>query len=166
MDKSLKVLFLALSIFTTSAFADSFILSAKTGFEYPSPDSISHSGSYLLVKYKDWSFGHENFDPTTFYSNINLTGFERDFVRSLFDAKKRSKLPKWLSVISQELADGLGNKPDTIKQVKVGNAEILSGYDGKKIGLVFVLEDHVIHQITITGTKQHFDTFVKNIKER
>jgi len=166
MDKSLKALFLAASIFTSSVLADNFILSAQTGFAYPSPVSISHNGSYLLIKYKDWSFSHENFDPKTFYQNIDLTGFERDFIRSLFDAKKRSGLPKWLSVISEQLADGLNNKPDTIKQFKVGKAEILAGHDGRKSGQIFILEDLAIHQIIINGEKQYFDAFITNIKER
>jgi len=166
MDKSLKALFLAASIFTSPVLADNFILSAQTGFEYPSPVSISHSGSYLLVKYKEWSFSHENFDPKTFYSNINLTGFERNFVRSIFDANKRSELPKWLAAISQEFSDGLGNKPESIKKIKVGKAEILAGHDGKKNGQIFILEDPAIHMITISGEKQYFDAFIKNIKER
>jgi len=167
MENLLKASFLISSLFFSTAFADSLILSARLKIEYPAaPLLISHGSSDLIIKYKDWSFMHEVFDPETFYEQIDLTGLEVEFVRSIYDDKKRSKLPEWLAVVSRQLADGLGNDPDTVKQFKVGKLEILTGHDNKNHGQIFIIDESTIHKIIITGSKKELDLIAKNIKER
>jgi len=166
MDKSIKALFLAASLVTTSAFADNFILSSKLRFDYFSPHFITHNGSYLLIKYKDWSFSHENIEPDKFYSTVDISGYERDFLRAGYDTKYRSKLPKKLTAVSKEFTKGLNNKPDTIKHYKIGDAEILTGHDGKNSGQIYIMEELAIHQIVVNGEKKYLDLILKNIKER
>lgn len=166
MEQTLKALLLTFLLSSSSVFADNLILSNKLSLEYPSPLVIGHGGSYLLVKYEDWSFSHQHFDPKTFYQQIDLTGLEKDFVRSIFDHTRRKQLPDWLSVVSKEFAEGLEFSPDSIHIFKVGDAEILTGHDQEDHGLIYIIEDLVIHQISITGTTKDLDLIAKNIKER
>jgi len=166
MENTLRALLFTILLSSSSVFADNLILSTKLSLEYPSPIVLGHGGTYLLVKYKNWSFSHEHFDPKTFYQQIDLTGLEKDFVRAIFDHTQRTKLPEWLSVVSREFSEGLNLDPKSIEIFKVGNAEIFTGHDKKNHGQIYIIEDLVIHQISISGTKKELDLIAKNIKER
>jgi len=166
MDNALKTLFITIFLFNSTVFADTLVLSTHLKVEYPSPAMIGHGDSYLLVKYKNWSFSHEHFNPKTFYQQIDLTGLEKIFVRSIYEKTQRDKLPEWLSVVSRQFSEGLKNNPDSIKKYKVGAAEIYSGHDNKEQGQIFIIEDLVIHHISVSGTKKELDLIAKNIKER
>jgi hypothetical protein len=105
MENRLKVVLIAVSLFITPAFADNLVLSTKLRLEYPTPLLISHMSTSLIVKYKDSSFMHVVVDPKGIYRQIDLTGLERDFSKSIFDDKARAKLPIWLSLVAEEQSD-------------------------------------------------------------
>jgi hypothetical protein len=167
MENLFKAAIICLSIFTSTCFADTLVLSAKLKIEYLSPQSIAHGSSNLIVKYKDWSFMHVVVDPKDIYQQIDLTGMEKDYIRSIFDEKARAKLPKWLAITAKEQADVFGVSPETTNIFMTGKAEVFSVYDQKdKKGQIFIIEDLSVHQIYTNGDKKHHDLIAKNIKER
>jgi len=132
-----------------------------------SPQSITHGSSNLIVKYKDWSFMHVVVDPKDLYQQIDLTGMEKDYIRSIFDEKARAKLPKSLAITAKEQADVFGVSPETSEIFTKGKAEVFSVYDQKdKKGQIFIIEDLSVHQIYTNGDKTYHDLVAHNIKER
>ncbi len=167
MEKIITSIFIAMTLFMSSANADDLVLSTNIKVEYPSPVLIGHIGGSLVIKYKDWSFSHETLDPKTFYHRIDLTGIENDFIKSIFDRKHKSNLPEWLINISAKISESMGNDPDSTLSLKLGKADLYAGYNSKmKQGQVFILDDLTIHKIAISGSKEKFTLMVKNIKER
>jgi len=167
MENLLKAAIIFVSIFISTCFADTLILSTKIKIEYQSPESIAHGSSNLIVKYKDWSFMHVVVDPKDLYQQIDLTGLEKDYIRSIFDEKARAKLPKWLAITAKEQADVFGVAPETTDRFMVGSAEVLTVYDAKeKNGEIFIIEDLSVHHIYITGERDHHNKISHSIKER
>ena len=167
MENILKVALITASLFVSSAFADNLILSTKLRIEYPTPLLISHGSTSLIVKYKDSSFMHVVVDPKAIYRQIDLTGLERDFIKSIFDDKARAKLPKWLSLVAKEQSDEFGVTPDNVDRFKVGKAEIYTVYNKKNNeGQIYIFDELSIHQIYTHGTKKEHDLIAHSIKER
>jgi len=167
MEKMIMSIFIAMTLFMSPANADELVLSTNIKVEYPSPVLIGHIGGSLVVKFKDWSFSHENLDPKTFYHRIDLTGIENEFIKSIFNRKHKSNLPEWLINISAKISEGMGNDPHSVQSLKLGKAEIYAGYNSKmEQGQVFILDDLTIHKIAMSGSKEKFTLMVKNIMER
>jgi len=167
MEKMIKLVFIAIALLTSTVNADDLILSTNIKVEYPSPVLIGHISGSLVIKYKDWSFSHNDLDPKTFYHRVDLTGIENEFIKSMFDPKHQSKLPEWITHISGKIAEGMGNDPDSTLSRKLGKAHIYGGYSSKmKQGQVFIIDELTIHNIAISGDKEKFTSLVNNIKER
>ena len=157
METILKVAIICLSLFSSSCFSDTLILSTKLKIEYPTPKMIGHSSDSLIVKYKDWSFMHVVVDPEKFYPKVNLDGVERDFIKSMFDKEKRSKFPEWFAALSRDQAKAFGITSSNSDKIRVGDAEILAVHDeAGKQGQIFILEELTVHQISVLGGNNSF----------
>ena len=166
MEKISRTFILVTWMFSSTCFADNLILSTNLKVEYPAPLLISHGSSDLIVKYKNWTFEHVVIDPKNIFQQIDLTGLERDYFKSVFDKKERSKLPEWLAVVAKEQADVLGVNPDSIKRFHVGKAEIFTVHDKKNTGRVYVFDELAIHQFTVLGSNKELEIISNGIKER
>jgi len=167
MEKFLKTTIICLSLYTTTSFSDTLVLSTKLKIDYPNPVLIAHGSEDLIVKYKDWSFFHTVFNSKTFYSQIDLTGLEKDFIRLMFGYKEKPHFPEWFPVLAKGQADAFGITPDNSKKFNIGNSEILTTHDeSKKKGYIFIIEELAVHQISIHGTQKELNLIVKNIRER
>jgi len=161
-----KIILLLLFVFNSTCFADNLVLSAKLRVDYPTPMLIGHTRTSLLVKYKNWTFSHELLDPKNFYQQIDLTGLEKNFVKGMFDKKERSKLPEWIAVLAKEQANAFGITPGSVERFLVGSAEVFTVHDKKNTGQIFVLDELVVHQLTVLGSKTELNLIAHSIKER
>jgi len=110
---------------------------------------------------------HVVVDPKNIYQQIDLTGKERDYIRSIFDKNERAKLSKDLAAMAKEQSDQFGVTPDNVERFKVGDAEVIAVYNNEdNNGQVFIFEELSVHQIYTYGTKAEHDLILKGIKER
>ncbi len=163
----MKILSLWLLLLSSFCSAEQLILSSKLSLDYDPPALISHTQSSLIVKYEDWYFAHEVVDPENFYQQINLTGIERDFIKSLFDKDLRKQFPKWLAALSEEQASELEISVNNTLRKKVGDAELLAAYSNNaQSAHIYIFDDHSIHHLTYYGSKDNYRHLISRIKER
>lgn len=154
-------------LFSSSIFANVLVLSDKMQMKYDQPLLISHTEDTLIFKYSDWRLIHEVVDPKNVYPKIDLSGMDRLFFLSIFDAEQRKKLPKWLSALAEEQAIEFGVKDNNVKRSKIGIAEIVSVYnDEKGYAHAYLFEEVKIHHFVIYGDKSKFDNVVSSIGVR
>ncbi|MCG6202610.1 hypothetical protein [Psychromonas antarctica] len=155
-------------LFSISCYGgEDLIVSSQTLVEYDKPQVISHTGSVLIMKYDGWYFSHEIIDPVKIYPSIDLTGLEKDFVKSLFEVSVRKSFPKWLSELSAEQATVFGIYENKFDYKKLQKIEIYSIYDPEsEKGNVFIIEDNQIHHINVNGKKDKYTNLINSIKER
>lgn len=168
MKTLFKITILYFSMFVTTCFADVLILSTQLKIEYPTPLAISHGISDLIVKYnQNRSFMHVVVDPKEMYQQIDLSGIEREYIRSIFDVKQREKLSEQLSTLSKKQSDEFGVTKDNVERIKVGTAEVIAVYNYKSNnGLIFIFAELAVHQIYTYGTKKEHDLILYGIKKR
>ena len=143
------------------------VLSRNISISYQQPQVISHSGNLLIMRYEDWYFSHEVVDPKAFYKTVDLSGLEHTFIKSIFLDKERKALPLWLGELAREQADifGVAKKNITIKESK--NFSLLGAYQEEAAeGNIFILEDHQIHYINLSGSHAAYNTIFSAIAER
>ena len=165
MNKLLRSL---LFIFCTSCSGNgSLILSSETSVDYPPPKLIAHVSNLLFIKYDNWDFTHEPFDPVEFNHLIDITGFERDFVKSLFVPAIRESFPKWLREFSRGQAIAFGITENKSVHKKFDNIEYYSIFDSNETkGYIFIIETNQIHYLTFSGEIEQYTKLINSIKER
>lgn len=163
-----KIIGLILLCFCISSYGNNdLILSNKTTISYPLPNMISHSGNMLIMKYDDWYFSHELIDPTKIYPAIDLSGLEREFIKSLFDASLRQKFPKWLAELSIEQANVFGISNNNFDYKKFKEIELYSIFNADSSEAnIFIFEENQIHHINFNGAKRKYTDLINTIKER
>ncbi|RMF20002.1 MAG: hypothetical protein D6758_00505 [Gammaproteobacteria bacterium] len=148
--------FIAFTVLSLTVFglahAQLLVLSDQTRVEISPPSMIAHSGDMLLLKYDNGTIFHEVVDPKTMYTQIDLTGLERSFIRSLFDTAERQKLPAWLAALSAEQADQLGVGRGKVISDKLGDRELLGVHDpDKKVAHLYLFETLKTHHLIVKG---------------
>ncbi|NOZ51966.1 MAG: hypothetical protein GXP08_02300 [Gammaproteobacteria bacterium] len=167
MKKALNTLCLFICFYAGSCFSDVLVLSHKLKIDYPKANLISHTQDSLIVKYDNWYFVHSVVDPKSIYSNIDLTGTENKFLRSIFDKNIRAELPGWLAALSNDQAKEFGVTINNVKHNKIGNADLLSVYDkDRSTAYTYIFDELTIHNIVVFGSEENYTTLINNIKER
>lgn len=160
--------FIAFTVLSLSVFgmaqAQLLVLSDQTRVEISPPSMIAHSGDMLLLKYDNGTIFHEVVDPKTMYTQIDLTGLERSFIRSLFDNTERKKLPAWLAALSAEQADQLGVGRGKLIAEKLGDRELLGIHDpGSKVAHLYLFETLKTHHLIIKGDEVHLRELIRGL---
>ena len=162
-----KVILLSWLILSFTTQADTLVLSKQLKLDYPAPLLISHTKSTLIIKYKDTSISHNILDPKDMYANVDLTGYQKDYIYTLFDKKPNKTLPKPIMKLAeqQKTTMGLTKQKGLIKEAV--NYELLASYDDSlDIGHIFLLEDKQIQHFAIDGTHEFLTKVFNGIKER
>ncbi len=167
MKTFLKTMSFLLFFYFSNCYSDILILSDKLKLNYESPILISHTQDSLIVKYKDWNFFHVVVNPKTIYSNIDLTGVEKEFLISIFDIQKRQNLPNWLASLSTEQSKEFGVGSNNVYKSNIGKVKILGVYDkNRSAGYIYVFEELKTHNFVVYGTKSQYLSLINNIKVR
>jgi len=163
-----KLISFLLFIFSVSCYgSEELIISSQTTVGYEQPQVTSHAGNILMMKYDGWYFSHEIMDPVKIYPSIDLTGLEKDYVKSLFELPVRQTFPKWLSELSTEQADVFGLSDNNFDHKKLNKIEIYAIYDPESDkGNVFIIEENQVHHLNISGGKDKYTMLINSIKER
>jgi hypothetical protein len=163
-----KLLSSLLLVFCVSCHAnESLILSSETSIDYSHPKVISHGGNLLIMKYDNWYFSHELIDPIKLYPSIDLTGLEKDFIKSLFIPSIRESFPKWLGELSLEQASIFGITENKSVHKKFDNIEYYSIFDSNgKTGNIFIIEANQVHHLSFSGEIEQYTKLINSIKER
>ncbi|WP_369601299.1 hypothetical protein AAIA72_16055 [Hahella sp. SMD15-11] len=134
------------------AFAQTLVLSDRLRIELDAPLTLAHSERMLIMKYSDWSLMHEVVNPAEMYTQINLTGIERDYIIAMFDPQKRRHLPGWLAALADEQARILGIEKGHVNRTDAGDVSIYSVYDPERqVGHLYVFEPLKIHHLIMQG---------------
>lgn len=168
MNNLLRILGLILLLLSTSACANTLVISSKFKINYENPELISHSTNTLTLKYKPWYLFHQIVDPKNMYPGIDLTGLEHAFIKKIFSDQPDASLPSWINTLAdaqrKELAFSSQIKPQKFEK---NNALLLGSYsDLHQTGYLYLLEKQTIHQITVVGNEKHFNSVINWIKER
>ena len=86
---------------------------------------------------------------------------------SIFSDKERKTLPLWLGELAREQAErfGITKKNITIKERKT--FRLLGAYqDEAAQGNIFILENHQIHHINLSGNRAVYNAIYDAINER
>jgi hypothetical protein len=159
-----RLLLILTLLFSSVCFGETLVISSKLQVEYPKPLLIAN-GEGLIFRYKDWWFSHEIVNPKNFYPKIDLTGIDKIFIKAIFTKKV---LPaKWLNELAIEQANEFGVTKSNVEIIKIDNAEIMGVYDKKdNQGQIFIIEDLIIHNLYINGSKDKFELILSKIKGR
>lgn len=164
-----KPLILALALLLNTVFAQAgqLVMSPNLALNYPPPTLISHTSNTLILTYDHWSWSHSLVNPAEIYPKVDLTGIERQFVKSLFDPEIRETFPGWLRLLSQELAEQFGLPAGRVDQRTLPSAELFGTYSAKHgEGYLFLLDKTAIHRLTVIGSEENYKEVMKNIRER
>lgn len=172
--KNMAKILIAVALVTlvSCAIADNesneLIISKNIVVEYEQPESISHTWQLLMFKYSDWYFSHQVVDPKTMYRGVDLTGMLQDFIRSMFDAENRKKLPTaWLAELSREQSEAFGINPNNSSSFTTGFGSIYQMYNEDDArGEIFIIEDSQTHWLQVHADKRKFLKLIESIKER
>lgn len=149
----------------TSLSAQELILSRVIKLNVDSPIIISHVSETLVLTFEDNKLLHETLDPKRFIPAVDLSGHEHQFIRSLFEVDSRMKLPAWLQVLSEEIANSFPIQ--NVQQKSIDDITIFSSYNKEEAhGIVFVLEAQVIHRIEVFGQLIQFQNVINKIVKR
>lgn len=149
------------------ASAGNLVLSQDLEMSYPDPLLISHTSTMLLIKFDGWVLSHEVVNPSSIYSNIDLSGVEEDYLKSVFQPEIRESLPKWLRVLSEEQALSFGLPESGVTNRVVGEFEIFGSYNEHiDSGYIYVFDRAAIHSLTVLGSEDRFNEVITSIKER
>ncbi|PHI37490.1 hypothetical protein CBQ28_08975 [Pseudoalteromonas sp. GCY] len=149
----------------TSLSAQELILSKVIKLNVDSPIIISHVSETLVLTFEDNKLLHETLDPQKFIPAVDLSGHEHQFIRSLFEVDSRMKLPAWLQVLSEEIANSFPIQ--NVQQKSIDDITIFSSYNKEEAhGIVFVLEAQVIHKIEVFGQQIQFQNVINKIVKR
>jgi len=154
-------------VLSLSVQADTLVLSSKLKLDYPTPLLISHTENTLIIKYKETAISHNIVTPKTMYTDIDLTGYEQDYIYALFDKKVNKELPEPIKelALQQKKTMGLNEKIGVFK--KTDYFEILASYDERQnIGHVFILEEHNIHHLAVDGSQEYLNKIINGIAVR
>lgn len=166
MFKNVVSLFIVF-LLSGSAFSQTLILSDKLQLQYDAPQLISHTADTLIVKYKNWSFMHELVNPKNMYPRIDLSGIERIYLHSIFDAKEKEKLPKWLGSLAEEQAQLFGVRKDNVRRKNVAGSEIVAVFNSAHSSShIYIFEELKIHHIEIHGDEKMLSDVIENIGVR
>ncbi|EPN7878713.1 hypothetical protein [Vibrio vulnificus] len=164
----MKSLILALTLFSmTVCFsqATELHLSNSVVMDLNLPKEASHSNNLLILKFDDWYFSHEVIDPKTFFSPVDLTDIQHDFVKSVFYPNLRGNFPNWLGELANEQAISLGLPKSKVIDRKFHNFELIGNYDSiSKQGYIFILEEYQIHHISYFGEIINYINMIDTIK--
>lgn len=157
-------LLLALSPY---AGANNLVLSQDLEMDYATPKLITHTSSVLFIKYDDWTLSHQVVDPTSIYTNIDLSGVEKQFLHSVFLPDVRSSLPRWMRVLSEEQASEFGLPDGAVTNQQVGDFQLLGTYSSThNAGYIYLFDRAAIHQFVVLGSEAHYRDVINSIKER
>ncbi len=166
----MKLLIILLSIFTTNmcyAKLEQLHLSNKVVVDILLPNKLSHSGNVLILKYDDWCFSHEVINPKEFYSPIDLTDIQHEFLKAVFYPNLRESFPNWLGELADEQAKSFGLSKTNINNRKFDDIDVLGGYDNTSMqGNIFVFEKYQIHHFSIAGEGEHYIELLNAIKRK
>jgi len=164
--KSIVLIFTSLFFLNLPLYlsASEFIISNQIAIKQSPPLLIAHSGELVIFKYKDWSYTHEVISPDKFIASVDLTGFEHQFIESIFESEERESLPNWLALIAEDFADKILNPKGSFQKSYVDNAVVYGTYNPtEQQGIIFVLEKNSIHKLDILGTNKNYMDFFNNI---
>ena len=165
MKTLVKVFFIATSIFCSVCVSEPLVISAKLKVDYPKPLVILHNLNSMIFKYDEWYFSHEVINPKTMYQKLDLSGLEKNFIRSIFTDEELAA--KWLNELAKEQATIFGVGAYDVTKMNIGLAELLAVYNVKENkGYLFIIEESISHRFTMTGSKNKFNLILKSIKER
>ena len=154
-------------ILSTFCSANDLIVSRNIKIVYEEPLMMSHSMNSLIFKYGGWYFSHSVVNPETMYSNIDLTGVENEFIKSLFDSDIRKKFPMWLSSLSEEQSISLGVSNNNVIEKTIGEVKLYAAYNlSDGMGHVFLIEENIAHHLTIVGSELQYKKLITWLKER
>lgn len=158
---------LLLSNFSVYSQASEFIISNKISIHNSSANQIAHSGELVIFKFKYWSYTHEVISPEKFIASVDLSGFEYQFIKGIFEKKSRAKLPNWLSILADDLSKKIMNHDGEYQKINLGDSIIYGTYNVEEHqGFIFVLEEHAIHKLDVLGTTKNYTDFINNITKR
>jgi len=172
MKKIAGLPFVGLIVFLTyvyvgNCYAATLVLSQQLNLEYEKPLVISHTEDFLIVKYKDWYFSHSIINAKSMHANIDLSGMERQYIKSMFDKETRNQFPRWLAELSKEQAQVLGVPNNKVDKSKIGEADIIAVYNEiEKSGFIYIFEALKIHNINVVGSKTHYYKLINSMEER
>lgn len=166
----MKPLIILLLIFTSNmcyAKLEQLHLSNKVVVDISIPEKLSHSDNMLILKYYDWYFSHEIINPKEFYTTIDLTDIQHEFLKSVFYPNLRTSLPNWLGELANEQAMSFGLSKTNVINRKFGDVEVLGGYDdASKQGNILVFEKYQIHHLSIGGEDEYYIELLNAIKRK
>lgn len=147
--------------------ASELIISNEIIIKHPPANQIAHSGELVIFKYKNWSYTHEVVSPENFIVSVDLTGSEHQFIKSIFDKTERDKLPSWLAVLAEDFANKIISNNEKHQKLSVGDSTIYGAYNSEEQhGIIFILEENLIHKLDVLGTNKNHSDFIKNIIKR
>jgi hypothetical protein len=165
--KVYKTIILSLLFFGLSTQADTLVLSSNLKLEYPTPLMISHTQSRLIIKYEKTAISHNIVNPKNMYPNIDLSGYQKDYIYTLFDKKINNKLPESIEVLAlkQKEIMGLNNLKGILKSTST--YELLASFDkNQRIGHIFIIQEANIHHLAVDGDQDYLYKIIDGIKER
>ena len=148
-----------------TAIAQKIVFSHNVSIDIPTPEVIAHSGELLIFKYNDWYFSHEAVNPKTFFSLVDLSGIEHNFIKKMYGIPPPHKQPEWLNELAKELAISFGISEKNAVISNIEKNTVLSNFiESKQEGNIFFLEKHKIHKIYFSGNKSKFTTLLNKLK--
>ncbi len=161
--------YIALIIFSSLANASNLTvqINRDVSLLLPIPDYQQHFGPTLTVKYSDWMLTHQAVDhKEVFGPNVNLTGYEALFFRSLFIEKDRDKLPEWLAVFSREVSESYSINNWRLKTIS--NTDIYHFYHTeRRRGTLFLIRESSaftnVGIIDVIGDIKAFNTLLEGM---
>ena len=148
----------------TEACASQLALSSELSLSTPTPKKIAHTPELLILKFDDWSLTHQVIDAKNYLPSVDLSGIEKLFIESLFDKKKREKLPKWLDVLALELSHSLAITSGKKIIKRLDKFDIYSAYsEENQEAQIYLLEENQSHSIRLFGSKQEFENIISKL---
>ncbi len=163
-----KILLSLLFFFSISCQASNELsLSKNISINYELPKAMGHFSNILFMKYDTWDFSHERVDPQKIYQTIDLSGVEKEYIKSLFNLSIREDFPRWLAELSKEQASSFAINNDNYFYKKLTSTELYAAYDPpNNRGNIFIIEKNQIHHLILNGAKSEYIALLKAIEER
>jgi len=141
-----SLLLLLVSFFCSHSFSNNLSLSQTLALSFESPIEFLHSHDTLFIRYNDGVITHQNLLPNGMYQDLDLTGYFKPFVRSIFGYTV--ELPQEIKKASVEQGKAFGVKQDNVLNKEMGHAELFAVYSEEyKQGNIFIIENNLIQKI-------------------
>ncbi len=166
-----SILFIVISLFFINSPADlkanELIISSEIAIKHLPALQIAHSGELVIFKYKNWSYTHEVVSPENLIVSVDLTGFEHQFIKSVFEKKIRGELPNWMGLLAEDFSNKILNKNGSYQKINIGNSIVYGTYSKEEQqGFIFILEERSIHKLDILGAYKDYTALTNNIIKR